>query len=80
MTAVEAAREEAFERDRPVATARELWLYARFNLLRLCGVGPMPYLKPRSLIEVAFVFCDTDKGRYVGQRHWMPVREVCDVL
>ena len=67
--------EEQWERDDVAITAKLLWFFARYNLLHLCGViGPAPYLKPRGLVRLAWIFCDTDRGRYTGQgqRFWMP--------
>lgn len=65
--------EEQWERDNVAITAKLLWFYARYNLLHLCGViDPAPYLSPRGLVRLAWVFCDTDRGRYTGEKPWVP--------
>lgn len=69
--------EEQWARDDVAITAKLLWFFARYNLLRLCGVidPAPPYLKPRGLVRLAWVFRDTDRGRYTGEKHWMPRME-----
>lgn len=65
--------EERWRQDELSVTVKLVWLFVRYNGLRLCGViEPGPYLKPKGLVATAFIFTETRQGRYIGERLWMP--------